>query len=254
MFQQRFLAIAGAALLSIPVAQAGELCTAVADAASGQVLLQRGDCETRVTPASTFKIAISLMGYDAGILKDAHHPEMPFRAEYVDWRESWKQPADPARWMKESVVWYSQQVTTALGMPRLQSYTTRFGYGNADVGGDATHDGLTLSWIGSSLKISPLEQLAFLRKMLNRQLGLSPQAYEMTARLLPPQQIAGGWDVSGKTGASSGYGWYVGWAVQGKRTLVFAHLLRRDAADPKEVSTGVLARERLLAAFPALVP
>ena len=194
------------------------------------------------------------MGYDAGILKDEHHPEMPFRAGYVDWRESWKQPADPARWMKESVVWYSQQVTTALGMPRLQSYTTRFGYGNADVGGDATHDGLTLSWIGSSLKISPLEQLAFLRKMLNRQLGLSPQAYEMTARLLPPQQIAGGWDVSGKTGASSGYGWYVGWAVQGKRTLVFAHLLRRDAADPKEVSTGVLARERLLAAFPALVP
>jgi beta-lactamase class D len=150
MFQKRFLAVAGAALLSIPASQAGELCTAVADAASGQVLLQRGDCETRVTPASTFKIAISLMGYDAGILKDEHHPEMPFRAGYVDWRESWKQPADPARWMKESVVWYSQQVTTALGMPRLQSYMTRFGYGNADVGGDATHDGLTLSWIGSS--------------------------------------------------------------------------------------------------------
>jgi beta-lactamase class D len=104
------------------------------------------------------------------------------------------------------------------------------------------------------LKISPLEQLAFLRKMLNRQLGLGPQAYEMTARLLPSQRIAGGWDVSGKTGASSGYGWYVGWAVQGKRTLVFAHLLRKDAADPEEVPAGALARERLLAAFPALIP
>ncbi len=254
MFHLRLFAVAGAAFLSVSTAQAGALCTAVADATTGQVLLQRGDCETRVTPASTFKIAISLMGYDAGILKDQHHPVMPFRAGYVDWRESWKQPTDPARWMDESVVWYSQQVTTALGMPRLQSYATRFGYGNADVRGDATHDGLTLSWIGSSLKISPLEQLVFLRKMLGRQLGLSQQAYEMTARLLPPRRIAGGWDVSGKTGASSGYGWYVGWAVQGQRTLVFAHLLRRDAADPQEVSAGVLARDRLLADLPALLP
>ena len=252
MFLKRLLAFGSLALLASPFAQAAEVCTAIADAATGKVLLQRGDCQTRVTPASTFKIAISLMGYDAGYLKDEHLPELPFREGYVDWRDSWKQPADPARWMAESVVWYSQQVTTALGMPRLQAYTSQFGYGNADLAGDATHDGLTLSWIGSSLKISPLEQLVFLHKLQNRQLGLSPRAYEMTARLLPPQPIAEGWEVSGKTGASSGYGWYVGWATQGKRRLVFAHLLRKDANDPENVPAGFLARDRLLAAFPAL--
>ncbi|MFX5793638.1 penicillin-binding transpeptidase domain-containing protein, partial [Acinetobacter baumannii] len=53
-----------------PTAHARTLCTVIADAASGNVLMQEGDCATRVTPASTFKIALSLMGFDAGILKD----------------------------------------------------------------------------------------------------------------------------------------------------------------------------------------
>jgi beta-lactamase class D len=252
MMLTRCAALAGMSLLSITCAQAGETCTIVADAATGHVLVQRGDCATQVTPASTFKIAISLMGYDAGFLKDQHAPELPYREGYVDWRENWKQPHDPASWMRDSVVWYSQQVTTALGMPRLQAYVKQFGYGNADLSGDAEHDGLTLSWIGSSLKISPLEQVGFLRKLVNRQLGVSAAAYDMTARLVAYQRI-GGWDVSGKTGSSSGYGWYVGWAAQGKRTLVFAHLLRRDAADPEAVPTGVLARDRFVEAFPAQV-
>nr|WP_229414374.1 penicillin-binding transpeptidase domain-containing protein [Massilia arenosa] len=164
-------------------ASAGEICLAVADVRTGQVLLQRGDCSTRITPASTFKIAISLMGYDSGFLKDEHTPRLPWRAGYVDWKPSWREPTDPARWIRESVVWYSQEVTRALGPDRLAAYTRQFGYGNADVSGDAQHDGLTLSWIGSSLKISPLEQLAFLGKLVNRQLGVSERAYGMTAAL-----------------------------------------------------------------------
>ena len=205
MILKRLAALAGISLLSMSGAQAGEVCTAILDAGTGRFLVERGDCQTRVTPASTFKIAISLMGYDARILKDEHAPELPFREGYVAWRENWKQPADPARWMSDSVVWYSQQVTTSLGMPRLQAYVRQFGYGNADVSGDAEHDGLTLSWIGSSLKISPLEQVGFLRKLTNRQLGVSRHAYAMTQQLIAYKRI-GQWDVSGKTGSSSGYG------------------------------------------------
>lgn len=251
MILTRCTAFAGMSLFWLSCAQAAGICTLIADAGTTTILVRQGDCQTRVTPASTFKIAISLMGYDAGVLKDQHAPTLPYREGYVAWRESWKQPADPSRWMGESVVWYSQQVTTSLGMPRLQRYVRQFGYGNADVTGDAEHDGLTLSWIGSSLKISPLEQVSFLHKLVKRQLGLKPHAYDMTARLLAYKRVDG-WDVSGKTGSSSGYGWYVGWASRGKRTLVFAHLLRPDAADPEDLPAGVLARERFLAAWPAL--
>jgi len=61
-------------LVILPFANghAATLCTAVADAVSARIIVQDGACERRVTPASTFKIAISLMGYDSGFLIDEH--------------------------------------------------------------------------------------------------------------------------------------------------------------------------------------
>lgn len=242
-----------AALAAGPAAYAAEICTAIADAATGKVLLQRGDCQREVTPASTFKIPLALMGYDAGFLKDEHAPELPFRKGYVDWRPSWRSASDPAKWMSESVVWYSQQLTLSLGKTQFAAYTKRFDYGNADVSGDAAHDGLTESWLGSSLRISPLGQLSFLGKVVNRQLGVSDHAYEMTARITAFSKPPEGWRINGKTGAGSGYGWYVGWASKGGRKYVFARLIQKDPSDPQEVLPSVRARDGFIAEFPALV-
>ena len=43
-------------------AEARTICTVLADAGSGAVVMEQGDCRTRVTPASTFKIALALAG------------------------------------------------------------------------------------------------------------------------------------------------------------------------------------------------
>jgi beta-lactamase class D len=240
------------ALAAAPLTHAAEICTAIADAATGKVLMQRGDCQRQVTPASTFKIPLSLMGYDAGFLKDAQAPELPFRQGYVDWRPSWRSATAPAKWMSESVVWYSQQITRALGPARFAAYTKRFDYGNADVSGDAAHDGLTAAWLESSLRISPLGQLSFLSKVANRQLGVSAHAYAMTAQLTQSGQSPEGWRISGKTGTGSGYGWYVGWASKNGRAYVFARLIEKDKSQAANVSSGMLARDGLIAEFPAL--
>jgi beta-lactamase class D/CubicO group peptidase (beta-lactamase class C family) len=240
-----------AGLAGIP-AHGAEICTAIADAATGKVLMQRGDCQRQVTPASTFKIPLSLMGYDAGFLGDEHAPQLPFRRGDVDWRPSWRSATDPAKWMSESVVWYSQRITVALGKARFAAYTRRFEYGNADVSGDARNDGLTASWLGSSLRISPLGQLSFLGRVVNRQLGVSEKAYEMTARLTRYGQPVEGWSVNGKTGSGSGFGWYVGWAEKGGRKYVFARLIEKEQRDPQDIPAGVLARDGLVAEFPAL--
>jgi len=66
-------------LLSASQAQAATLCTLVVDAITGSVLLEAGDCQSRVTPASTFKVPLAVMAYDAGILEDAHAPVMAFQ-------------------------------------------------------------------------------------------------------------------------------------------------------------------------------
>lgn len=242
-----------ATLAAVPTTHAAEICTAIADAATGEILMQRGDCHRQVTPASTFKIPLSLMGYDAGFLKNHQVPELPFRQGYVDWRPSWRSATAPAKWMNESVVWYSQQLTQSLGKTRFAAYTKRFGYGNADVSGDAAHDGLTASWLESSLRISPLGQLSFLGKVVNRQLGVSEHAYAMTAQLTQFSQSPEGWRINGKTGSGAGYGWYVGWASKGARKYVFARLIQKDKTQAAHVSTGMLARDGLIEQFPALV-
>lgn len=252
----RLLKVAALAACSwsvICAANAAEICTAIANVERGDVVLERGACQERVTPASTFKLAISLMGYDAGFLQDELHPVLPYRKGYVDWRESWLHPTEPTKWMRDSVVWYSQQITTALGKDRFAAYVRQFQYGNADVTGDAENDGLTMSWIGSSLRISPLEQLAFLRKLVNRQLGVSQHAYDMTAAITHYELAPDGWDIHGKYGAASGYGWYVGWAAKAGRTVTFARLIRKEKTDPQEVPAGVLARDAFIAEFPALM-
>jgi beta-lactamase class D len=48
-------------------------------------LLQQGNYNERFTPASTFKIALSVMGFDSNLLKNAHAPVLPLRDGYVDW-------------------------------------------------------------------------------------------------------------------------------------------------------------------------
>lgn len=45
---------------------------------------------------------------------------------------------------------------------------------------DQKHNSLTFSWIGSSLRISPPEQVTFLTKVVNRGVAVSHYAYAMT--------------------------------------------------------------------------
>lgn len=250
-----------AAPLATPAA-AETLCTVLADAATGKVLQQEGDgCEERVTPASTFKIAIALMGYDADILTDAHTPEWPFKPGYADWRAEWKRDTDPAYWMQESVVWYSQEITEKLGMERFKRYVDGFGYGNEDVSGTpGKQDGLTQAWLSTSLAISPLEQLGFLGRMLRGELPVSSHAVAMTKEVTRFGETATGWQIHGKTGMGFArdakgeavrgkpYGWFVGWATKGDRTILFARLERDEARQP--TPTSYRARDAILSELP----
>ncbi|WP_339763428.1 class D beta-lactamase [uncultured Hoeflea sp.] len=268
MFAQRRLMAcltalcAGAVLLSAPPAQARQVCMIVATTA-GDIVHEQGDCRSRVTPASTFKVALSLIGFDTGVLTGAHHPVMDFRKGDPAWGgEAWLRPTDPASWLKYSVVWYSQRITRDLGEQTLTRYAQAFGYGNADFSGDAgKNNGLERAWIASSLKISPAEQVMFLGKLVAHRLPVSADALETTEAIMD-RRVAGDWTVSGKTGAayprladgsfdrSHGWGWYVGWARRADQTLVFARLDQDQKRQPG--SPGLRTRDALLGAWPAL--
>jgi beta-lactamase class D len=248
-----------------PVLQAAPLCTLLAEAATNKVVKRAGEhCSERFTPASTFKIPLSLMGYDSGFLTDEHLPAIPYREGSPALDPSWKTTVDPTSWIKNSVVWYSQQMTGWLGKERLQRYISKFNYGNQDLSGNpGLNDGLTQAWLSSSLRISPLEQAAFLEKLLARQLPVSAHAYEMTRRILYVGELPNGWSVHGKTG--TGYqmkddgtpdltrqiGWFVGWADKGKRNIVFVYAVSDEQERPTRA--GLRARESFMERLPALL-
>jgi beta-lactamase class D len=256
-----FAAVAAVGPATTAWAKTMNVCTIVADAASGTILSRQGDgCGTKATSASTFKLAISLMGFDAGFLKDAHAPALPFKEGYADWNPAWRGTTDPAKWIRDSIVWYSQQVTTALGKERFARYVHEFHYGNEDVSGDPGQDnGLTHAWLSSSLQITPLEQLEFLGKVVRRELPVGTHAYEMTKAIADNGMQPGGWHVYGKTGAGMSknpdgttargkpWGWFVGWATKGDRTVVFARLTK-DTKRPS-TSPGKAARKAVLDRF-----
>jgi len=258
-----------AALTAMVLFVAGDVsaattCTLVIDAATNATVIRVGDrCDERLTPASTFKIPLSLIGFDSGILVDADQPAWPYRQEYQTWNDAWKQTTTPQTWLRDSVVWYSQVLTRRLGAARLQEYIDKLAYANRDLSGEpGRNNGLTTAWLSSSLRISATEQVEFLRKLARGQLPVSRAAVDRTMAIMPAA-ATGGWRVSGKTGTGfqrradgtndpdRQVGWFVGWATREGRTVVFARLL--EDQQPERVNAGLRARDALLGDWAALM-
>lgn len=217
---------------------AGDSSFLVRDLDRGKDLVREGDCSLEMSPCSTFKIALCLMGFDAGILKDSRTPLWPYDESYGADREELKQPHNPQMWIRNSCVWYSRVLAGNLGMDRFKHYIDLFEYGNRDIAGDpGKHNGLTGCWLCSSLRITPEGQVSFLSRFLRRDLKVSRRSYELTRDLLFIDKLAGGWSLYGKTGTGfqankdgeldykRQFGWFVGWAEGNGRTLVFARLI-----------------------------
>lgn len=253
------------ACLLIPIgAQAKtDECLLIIDSGTHQTLHTSGDCETRRGAQSTFKIPLALMGFDAGILEDAHHPVWQYEKGFTLNRPAEKEDTDPAYWHKESIVWFSQKLTRLMGADTFSRYIHQFGYGNQDISGNpGKNDGLTRSWLSSSLQISPAEQVAFLAKMRGRKLGIKTEAYDKAEDIIPVF-TAGEWTVHGKTGTgfhrnadgSKNYklqeGWFVGWAERKGQSVLFARFIKDDK---KESSyAGPRTRDKFLSELPILI-
>lgn len=204
-------------------------------------------CKTEVSPNSTFKVALSLMAFDSHVItqqtvfkwNDEHHsiPE-------------WNHDQTPQTWLRYSVVWVSQQITPQLGMAKIDHYLDAFDYGNEDFAGDpGQHNGLSRAWLDSSLKISPIEQLKFIGKLVNNKLPVSQTAMTDTKANLYLETSANGWQLYGKTGNGSGDGlqhaWFVGWVQkQGQVDLVVLHT--QDLTMPKSNGYASVRDEALV--------
>jgi beta-lactamase class D len=238
-------------------------CTLIVDFKSSEIIYEDGDCNKRFGAQSTFKIPLAIMGFDSGILKNENTPSWPYKKSYDATRSEEREATTPTRWEKESVVWFSQKLTRQMGLDKFRNYVNRFNYGNMDITGDAgKNNGLTNAWLSSSLKISPIEQVGFIRKLLRHELHASKHAHMMTISIIPTFN-AGEWIVHGKTG--SGFkrhengalnrdmqeGWFVGWAERDNRKVIFAKFVEDKIKT--DGYAGPRARDALLKALPAMI-
>ena len=185
------------------------------------------------------------MGYNEHILQSENEPVWLPNAHIT--REVCNHKQAPQTWMSNSCVWYSQEIMKKIGMQKFKGYVEKFNYGNLDISGDEGQ-GLTSSWLSSSLKISPNEQIKFLQKLLSNELPVSLEAQELTKKLLFTKDYIKGWELYGKTGSGEladkrTIGWFIGWIKKDERVIICAHYIEND--QEMELSPGLMAKDML---------
>ncbi len=208
-------------------------------------------CHEQFVACSTFKVPLALMAFDSGLLKDEH--------EVFKWDgekrflEIWNTDHNAATWMKDSVIWFSQRLTPKLGEAKVIEYLQKFSYGNKDISG-----GLTNAWLKGpflkepSLKISPYEQLEFLKALWKETLPVSPKAIALTKKIMFLETSPKGAKLSGKTGSNYydearmiRLGWFIAHIQKGEEEYL-AVVNFSDSAPSQAKEFGGFSARKLL--------
>ena len=148
------------ATITLPASQPPatvESCVVVLDVAAGRITRSREpNCATRLPPASTFKIPHALLSLETGVVT-ATSVE-PWDGTAYPGRPAWQRNHTVVSALRPSVVWFFQRIAPRVGADRMHAWLTRVGYGNADTSGPVTH-----YWLNGRLRVSPDEQVRFLR-------------------------------------------------------------------------------------------
>jgi len=162
------------------------------------IIVNEARATTRYTPWSTFKIPNSVIALETGAVLDVD--------EVIKWDEK-KYPKEdwwPATWegdqtlrsgIQYSTVPLYRTVAVRVGAEKMHAYIQDFNYGNMDVS-----SGLDDFWLNGSIQISAMEQVTFLRKFYNHDLGVSAGSIDAVKEILL-RESTDNYSFSYKTGA-----------------------------------------------------
>ena len=191
--------------------------------------------EKRYTPASTFKIANSLIGLETKTVKSVDE-QIPYLGSENPFIASWKEDMGLRKAIAISNVPIYQELARRIGLERMKHYLKSFEYGNVNTG-----EIIDRFWLDGPLEISALEQVHFLKKLVQEQLPISKKSQKNVKQIL---LLESGEDYKfyGKTGwqnaPGNGIGWFVGWIENSHGSYVFALNMDMTGANdaPKRIS------------------
>lgn len=170
-------------------------------------------------PASTFKIPNSIIGLETGIVEND--------STFFKWD---KTPRMMNQWNRDmyfidafrlSCVPIYRELARNIGLYRMSEYLKKLEFGNMRV--DSSN--LDMFWLVGESRINQFEQVNFLRRFYNKELGLKQNTNDVMRRIMLLEQTKT-YKLSGKTGWSQtdDYNnlWFVGYIEVNDKIYFFA--------------------------------
>lgn len=197
-------------------------------------------CSQRFIPASTFKIFNSLVGLQTGAVKDEH--------EVIKWDSVsrtiilWNHDQDMSEAIRNSTVWYYQEIARRVGASKMQQYLNVSHYGNMVMGG-----AIDSFWLTGGLRISCDEQIEFLKNFYTYKLPFSERTTDIVKNMIVIEDTMG-YKLSGKTGwglmkdqesgTTMNIGWFVGYVEKDDNVYFFATNIEAPEPAPQNFAAA----------------
>ena len=201
-------------------------------------------CQEAVTPASTFKIAHSMIALETGIV-EGPDTVLPWdHQQYTN--ENWNQDLKFRDAFRLSCLPCYRAIARKVGEAGEREWVTKLGYGNQDVSG-----GVDKFWMWGGLRISAVEQIDFLRRFDANKLPISERTADLVRDIMT-LDVTEKYVLRGKTGSAGPPDelrelyWFVGWLELGERRVFFATLLDGHASDVDPLPMRRTVTERIL--------
>lgn len=195
-------------------------------------------CVTGFSPASTFKVFNALVGLETGAVSDEN--------EVIPWDSverslaEWNRDHTLRSGMRYSTVWFYQELARRIGRERMQSFLDRADYGNHTIG-----DTVDAFWLDGSLRISPLEEVQFLRRLAAHDLPFSDRSMDIVHDIIT-LETTDDYIYKGKTGWALGdsvnVGWFVGMLERDGNLYTFATNVEMTGWEDIQKRQGITRR------------
>jgi len=171
-------------------------------------------------PASTFKIPNSMIALETGVVKD-RQTEFKWDGQERAFKV-WEKDMDFNTAFKVSCFPCYREIAQDVGVERMNTWITKLEYGSTIT---VESSNLDLFWVAGDWKVTPFQQIDFLRRLYHSKLPISKRTEEIVKELMINER-GEDYVLRGKTGWSfneeNNNGWFVGYVEKGKALYFFA--------------------------------
>lgn len=173
-------------------------------------------------PASTFKICNTLIGLETGVIKDENFV-IPWDSVKRQ-NPNWNSDQDLKTAFKNSTVWYYQELARRVGAQQMKYWLDKANYGNADTTG-----GIDKFWLTGALRISPEQQIDFLKRLYDNKLPFSQRSLDILKKIMITKNTLD-YVLRAKSGwceqDNKDLGWYVGYLETKDNVYYFSNCIQ----------------------------